>query len=356
MIKNVLPLILLFAFGLISSQSQAQDLAAKSLERSSGSYVKSGTTQSLSLTLDVVETIPVGNTFSISYSINGGAAQVVQQSLQFQGQVEPGANINPVNVPVEFPEKVSDTDTVVVDVFVKLANDKDATNDTVSAEYYLVEKASNDISISIVSPDNNSEQKTWTTVPFTIQIKNEGLNPFPNGALMLFGLVVNNQAQGNPSPATYNGTTIQPGDSAEVTVSINLSRNAPSGTMNTCIYYFWAEQNGQTLTTIDGNVNDNLGCVSLNVVINSVNEQVLGLNSIFYGNNALNLELENRANTNQYKFDIVNVTGQTITSSIADGDFNVNHRIDMAGADRGMYIVNIYADDVYVGSEKFMVH
>lgn len=353
MIKNVLPLTLLFALGMLASSSHAQDLAAKSMTRSTGSYVKSGTTQSISLVLDVVETIPVGNSFSISYAINGGTTKVAVQSAQFQGQVEPGTDINPVNVLVEFPKRVSDTDTVVVDIFVKLANDKNASNDTVSTEYYIVETADNDISVSIVSPDNNSEQKTWTTVQFTVKIKNEGLNPFPNGATMFTGLTVNNQRQGDPSPAIYNGTTLQPGDSTEFPVGLDLNRYAPAGTMNTCLYYIWSQPNG---TPIDENVTDNLGCVALNVVINSINEQVLGLNSIYYGNNALNLELENKASTNQYKFDIVNITGQTITSSTANADFYLNHRIDMSGADHGMYIVNIYADDVYVGSEKFMVH
>ena len=333
--------------------SQAQDLGLRSMTPSSETELKAGTTRNASVAFNVAQALPANTSFSLSYSIDGGTPVVVQQSLTFQNAVPVDANINPVGFTFDVPSTVDDT--FEMKVFIDMASDADRSNDTITSTFYTREKVANDISVAITSPPANSDQKTWTTVPFTLSITNEGTNTFNSGTPIILILTVNGQAQGGGQAINYQGSNIAPGESGSVTLNLNLARNAATGTATFCLGYFWAELNGTSLSSIDGNSTDNIGCVTLNVIQNSIDETKAGLNALTYSNGGLNIELDNRANTQQYRFEVISVTGQQVASETTAGDFYLRHRMPLNYVQNGMYILNIYADDEFIGSEKFMV-
>ncbi|MCB0736384.1 MAG: hypothetical protein KDC92_02640 [Bacteroidetes bacterium] len=346
-------ILLPFALLGFTAFAEAQDLSLKTLFPAAGTELKAGTERLGSITVDVVEDLPAGVSFALSYSINNGNEVEIVKGLGFQNAVPAGAEINPIQISFAVPTQVDDTFTLRV--FVQYDQDTDHSNDTISAIYYTREKVADDIAVSILSPVNESKQKTWTTVPFVVKIKNVGTTNFNGNTPVILFLTVNGQVAGQPQIIRYTGTNLSPGDSGTVSLSINLPRNAPTGETNICVGYFWAEVDGQAANTIDGNSSDNIGCVTLNVVTNSINETMAQLNAVGYNNGHLNIELENKVGTNQYRFEITSVTGQTIATENVQASEYVYHNMAAQQINRGVYILSIYADDEFIGTEKFMV-
>lgn len=347
-------LLSLFSFAFIMANvGHAQDMAVETISLNQYAELKSGTTRSIAVSMTVFEAIPANTTLSFYYEFDNNGVKAGRENLTINQNVPVGGDINPVPVPVEVPMGMNDT--VTFKMICQLTGDTNPDNDTLTTQFIIKDKVANDISVSIVSPTDGSEQRNWTQVPFNLEITNEGTTTLNSGTPMIIGLTVDNQQQGNPGVVQYNGDALQPGASTNVMLNINLPRNFPLGSANICIAYIWAVAENNQVRSIDGNTADNSACVAMTVVQNDVNEAVVGLGAMYVSQKQLNLELENRNGTNQYRFEVVSMTGQQISTSVAPAALNTTHQIDLQRAQSGMYILNIYADDKYVGSEKFMV-
>ena len=347
--------LLLLPIAFFATIASAQDVAIQSVTPNDDSRLKGGADQNFSILLDVNETVNAGATIALEYAWNEDALQALGNPGTINAQV-PQGNTFTLNGAVPVPESAKDSQKLTLNV---VLNGETKTDDNqIELMYYLSDTVNKDLEISIISPAEGSEVRNWTNVNFQVQIKNVGLETFPNGSTFITTILVNGQAQGNPDIATYTGADLEPGDSAVRSVDLTFPRNFPTGSaIQLCLPHFWAAIDGQTATVDEGYNENNAGCISLNVVANSINETQFDLNTVFYQGGNLNIQLFNKTANRDFTFNVVGLDGRIVASTGRSFLSESMQEVDMplSNVNSGVYILQIYSNDEFVGSKKFFV-
>lgn len=293
-----------------------------------------------------------GRTVDISYAFDDNKFEMTNEDLA-SGSMTAGDSFSRALF-VDVPNKVGDSTELIV--VMSMSGDEKTSNDTIRSKYLVASKARKDISVEIVSPTNNSEVKTWSALPVTLKLTNHGLDVYEKGKGLGYWIYANGTFIGD-SYFDYDGPDLAFGESSEITVDLNVNRHASEGQLEICIRAFIMEKEGTQYLLDESALNDNEGCTQLNVVANGVDERVLTLQSLRYQNGQVHIGLTHQAEPSHYRIDILAINGKRLTS----GNFNVVQgqpvleTINLPTASPGMYIVNIYSNNAFVGSEKIMI-
>ncbi|MBI1184108.1 T9SS type A sorting domain-containing protein [bacterium] len=348
--KILLSLVLLMAF----ATANAQDIAIVSMNPADNSEIKSGAQQTFVIGLSVVSTINSGTQLSFQYAWNNDALTNLGSNMQINQTVSAGQKIN-VNAGLQIPSTPEDSAKLTVKV--NMNNDQDESNNTLVLHYYVTETVAKDLEVTVVSPTADSDVKNWSSVPFSVQLKNVGKDDFTTGSTLVFQMSVNGTAQGNPQVVNYSGATLQPGQTNNMNININLPRNTPMGPMTVCMAYVWATVSGTTATVAEGYIGNNQGCVNLNVVMNSINDEALEMNAVYYSGNSLVVDLFNKEKSGEYRFEVTSLSGQQVVNYETSLPVNAQSKQQIAlnTAVSGMYLLHIYAGGEFVGTQKFII-
>lgn len=336
------------------SASMAQDIEVTGTDPANLGKIKAGAEFNLQINTSFKEGV-LNPTVSLFYAL-GDDAMTAGFNGQLSGNVPDDLQLN-LWQPVTATGKAGDT--VDFTVVVTILGDKDVNNDTLRTQYILADAAGRDLEIKVTEPEDGTKVKTWTNLPITVQLKNTGSETMPTNTPILYSLTLNGQAQGNASAFTYTGDALEPGDSASLPLGLSIARNAQTGSSDFCFNAAWGVQNGQQITDNEHVRDNNQGCFNVEIEPNSVNENVLKLNSFFYSNNALNLSFQNIDVKERLRCEVIDLAGKTLVSETlpeVNRGIVTNHSILLQNIDQGAYILNIYDGDLPVASRKFVAY
>lgn len=334
--------------------AQGQDIATTGIVPADGAEIKAGVNVTFVIQTTVNEALPIGSQLSVQYAWGTNPLAQVGNTATLNAEVPMGTNLN-FNTALAIPNTPGDSATLTVKVV--LNNDKADSNNTLVADYLVVDKVAKDLAVSIVSPTPGAEIRNWSTVNFTVGLTNEGYETFNSGSTLVYVPYLNGQQQGNLAVAQYSGTPIVPNATGNVTLGLTFPRDFPNGNINICVAYYWATVSGTSATIAEGYVGNNLGCVSLAVVPNSINEDALELNEFFYSNGKLFIEMDNKEKAANYRFEVSAVNGQKVAERNENVGFASHHQaqVELPGLEPGVYILSIFANGEYAGVKKFFV-
>lgn len=267
--NNYLSIGLVMVLLFTASAIKAQDLGITQITLPNFTEVKSGTTRDIGLGITVFGNVPIANTFSVKYRIDGGTEATAVSGLS-SGGTPVGQEIAPFYCPVSFP--AANNDTIELSVYLDLPSDTNTSNDTVRATFVVKDVIRNDLKVIINKPTPG--QKVEVNKPFQMEvfIKNTGSNALPKGSYLLERFTANGLDQRDPGISIYEGAALQPGDSFLYRViDIDLSSADVGSTIEFCNTVLWTEIDTR-VHIVEGYPADNDGCVTILGVPNSLDE------------------------------------------------------------------------------------
>lgn len=293
-----------------------------------------------------------GRTVNISYAFDDGKFELYEENLA-TGSMAAGDSFSRGLV-VNVPDKAGDSTELVV--VMSMTGDSKTSNDTLRTKYLIASKARKDLLVEMVSPANNSDVKTWSDLPVTLKLTNNGLDTYERGKGLGYWIYANGTLIADRY-IDYDGPSLAPGESGEITIDLNVNRNAAQGPLEICVLAFITEKEGNTYILDESALTGNNGCADLNVVANGVDEQVMTLELLQYLNGQVRIGFTHKAEPSTYRIDVVGIDGK----GLATTNFNavqgqpISETLDLPRVSSGMYLVHIYANDAFVGSEKIMI-
>jgi hypothetical protein len=345
---------LLFAF--LAFSSFAQDIKIAQVTPNSGSRIKAEQEQEFVITVESVTNVSTGTVIPIYYSWGLNDLKQSESAYYTNFPLGPGDKFK-VTVKLETP--VESADSVSLTFKAVLGGDQDESNNFFGLRYLVSNTLENDIEVSIVSPQNNVDLKNWSNVEFELEVINRGVSPLKNGTDVLYELFINEASIGGPKLAVYEGDELNLGDKATVTLNVPIPKDVQLGTNATvCLVYTLAKFEGPKAVKNEDDYENNNACGTYNILINSIEETSYNINSLSYKNGVLFVDLLNNSKSGNYTFRIISANGQEQVSksfNIAQNS-NFNAQIELPYVSKGLYIVRVYANNEFVGNEKFLVY
>jgi hypothetical protein len=334
--------------------AQGQDIATTGILPADGAEIKAGVNVTFVIQTTVNETLPIGSQLSVQYAWDANPLAQVGNTATLNAELPMGNNLN-FNATLAIPNTPGDSATLTVKVV--LNNDKADSNNTLMVDYKIVDQIAKDLSVSIVSPTSGTEIRNWSTVNFTVGLTNVGYEMFNNGSTLVYVPYLNGQQQGNLAVAQYGGAPIAPYATGNITLGLTFPRDFPTGNIEICAAYYWATVSGTTATIVEGYVGNNMGCVNLSVVPNSINEDALEMNELFYAFGKLHIGMDNKDKAGNYRFEVYSANGQKVAETTENVGFtsHFESQIALPALLPGVYMLSIYADGEYAGVKKFFV-
>ena len=355
-------LLCLLALGAFSFAT-AQDLEIKEIfPEDLGTLRKTEASglNTITLTFEATEDISRKSEFEMYYAWGDDKFDDLGETESFDKSIDEGDEFSRT-FGIEVEGDVGDT--LDLTLLMYLEDDTIPDNDTFRIRYVVSEtQAQRDLTTTISSPAQNTIWNVGNSYQLTVEVTNTGVDDFEDGEQFVYILVINDQAQGGGTVGTYEGADLKTGESTSLNLNIPLPTTFPLGSFNFCVLLYWAdvdEEDGTTTATRKENyIGDNLGCVFLLIEKNSIDERFASVNTLFYQQGQIVLEMANNSKVDAYNVTVLDLTGREVANKQIQTSYDATqkHAIDAAGLKPGVYLVSFITNEgKFVGSEKLLV-
>lgn len=343
--KKTFTIALLF----ISIFSFSRDIGIVQIAPNALTELKAGETRNINLILKAYNAFEIGETMAIKYRINDGVTKVSIEKMQLMMLAE--NQTSPLLAcPIRVPNL--DNDTVKITMIIELIGDDNYENDTLSINYIVKTRIKNDLEISITKPSFNQEVHADSTYEFWVNYKNVGSNNFETGTTLLSFITIDGAFQGQPNQSIYAGQSLAPDESSKEIFQLTFTKADVGKSIPVCYHSFWSELTDTSLNTIEGNYNDNAGCVSVTIIsptsVATINNAV---NSLYINNNNLIVSFKN--STDISKIEVWNIEGKQVLEKLDVNAFGSSY-IDVNTLENGIYLLSATTKRGAVYTKKFV--
>lgn len=351
-------LLVLLLCGVVS-MTNAQDFELKSADPEAMSKIRLGGANLFFINLEATDDVPRRSEFLVEYAWGDDKLDDVREEIDLEDKIDEGDDYS-YGFSLDVDETdAEDGDEVVLTLVMSLEDDINPDNDTIRLTYVVSDDQSHrDLQVVMTSPAQNAIWNYNVLQTISLDITNVGEATFETGTELFQEFFIGGQAATNPSVVTYAGDDLETGETGQINLSTTLTNQIPANTYEICIRLRWAESDGTLVTFKETFSGDNLGCNSIILEENvGIDEGFADLNSFFYQNGQIVLEMSNKSKSEAYDVVVYDLTGRQVAGRQIQTsmDATQKHVIEASGLKPGVYVISFTTEGKFVGSEKLMV-